>query len=451
LERLGVASGTATFPSLSRQREALIFAYGFDWKARSIAEKAFVHNKGAKLTFWNLDRVLATNSEAVFITEGEFDALALVEAGISPSQVLAAPGSSGERAPLEYVDEALEAGLNRVARIVWCGDSDEPGLALREQMVRKFGAARFWFVNWPEGCKDANEFLLSDGALELRELVTEGALQWPVLGLYQLNRLPEPPQRRTWSLGFPEWNGKIALSPGTLSVVTGHPGHGKTHFFAQVWYSVLRANNLSACVATFESQAKPDYRNYIRCLYSGRNTADYRDADAWINDRYYFMVHPDQRPTVEWLLDLAEVAVIRHGVSVVVVDPWNRLESQRDPKQTETEYILQCLRAMYVFAHDMNVHVQIIAHPAKMGHDRRNTAPMMEDIAGSKHWENIPDQGFVVHRPRLFQKGQRQTTAKLYHRKARFQQLGYPCTVEMELDLTRNQFVPARPTSPDDE
>ncbi len=37
-------------------------------------------------------------------------------------------------------------------------------------------AARFHFVEWPEGVKDANEMLLSDGAEALGELVQYGSL-----------------------------------------------------------------------------------------------------------------------------------------------------------------------------------------------------------------------------------------------------------------------------------
>ena len=73
--------------------------------------------------------------------------------------------------------------------------------------------------------------LRSDGAQALRELVTEGALPWPVEGLYRLNELPEPAPLSLWNPGFPEWESKVMLAPRTLSVVTGHPGHGKT----QLW------------------------------------------------------------------------------------------------------------------------------------------------------------------------------------------------------------------------
>jgi hypothetical protein len=39
---------------------------------------------------------------------------------------------------------------------------------------------------------------------------------------------------------------------------------------------------------------------------------------------------------------------------------------------------------------DLNCHVQIIAHPAKMEGHRKGQAPLLEDIAGAKHWDNMP-------------------------------------------------------------
>ena len=68
--------------------------------------------------------------------------------------------------------------------------------------------------------------------------------------------------------------------------------------------------------------------------------------------------------------------------------------------ETETKYIGRCLRNLHAFAHDMNVHPQILAHPAKMGGDRKNHPPLLEDISGSKNWDNMVDQGYVVQRPK---------------------------------------------------
>ncbi len=318
--------------------------------------------------------------------------------------------------------------------------------------MRWLGAARFHFVNWPEGIKDANEMLQKDGAAALQDLVVNGALPWPVAGLYRLHEIPERAARPTWNLGFPEWNSKAKLAPGMLSVVTGQPGHGKTHLFAQIWQNVICEHNLIACVATFETLPKPHYRSFLRSLYCGdleKNLTleQCREADGWINEHYTFLIHPEQRPTVEWFLELAEVEVVRRGAKIVLLDPWNRLESARERNESETEYVLRCLRHFHAFAQSFDVHVQIIVHPAKMGQERRNSAPLLEDISGSKHWENIPDQGFVIHRPKVFdERGIRQTKAEFFHRKARFSELGYPCVLDIELDLERYKFVPSTNT-----
>jgi twinkle protein len=130
---------------------------------------------------------------------------------------------------------------------------------------------------------------------------------------------------------------------------------------------------------------------------------------------------------------------------IIQVDPWNRLEESAAPNETETKYVLRCLREIYAFAGDLNCHFQIVAHPSKMHDGHRGTAPLLEDIAGSKHWENIGDQGFVVHRPMVFdaETRTRQTKAMLYHRKARFEELGYPCELHLNFDLAQWRYISA--------
>ena len=138
---------------------------------------------------------------------------------------------------------------------------------------------------------------------------------------------------------------------------------------------------------------------------------------------------------------MAETAVIRHGARIVQLDPWNRIESTRPDRESETDYIGRCLSARYQFAQDLNCHVQILAHPSKMTDARRSSPPHLEDIAGSKHWDNRADQGFTVHRPKLFENGERNTEAQLFHRKARFDELGYPCRLALKFDLTTGRYI----------
>jgi twinkle protein len=454
LALLGVEPGTVFFPDLSRKSEALFFRYRDGWKARAVPDKSFVAGKGFKLAFWNLDVVLRSKATEVFITEGELDACALVEAGVPPDRVLSVPNGAKERPADDpkdqrgyaYVEDALKAGLSAKKKFVWCGDGDGSGHALRSDMVRLLGAARFWFVTWPEGCKDANDLLKSDGPDALRDLVTDGAQQWPVEGLFKLYDLPEPAPLTTWSPGFGEWESKVMLAPRTLSVVTGHPGHGKTILWNQIWFQVVKRYGVPACIASFETRPKPHLVRQLRTLLTKKldknlTEEERHKADYWINERYLFLVHSEQRPSLDWFLDRAEVAVVRHGARIIQLDPWNRLEAARARDESETEYIGRCLRTLHVFAHDMNCHVQVVAHPAKMDSGRRGGPPALEDIAGSKNWDNMVDQGFVVHRPEIFDGTERKTEATLYHRKARFEELGYPCKLGLRYRLESGDYV----------
>jgi twinkle protein len=457
LERFGVGSGMVFMPEIERKIEATMFPYWINgelvnWKAHGISEKAFASMKGGKAALFNLDAV--KESETVYITEGEWDCLSLYEAGVPFHMVASVPGGAPDRpkedgSPRNYrwAQDALDAGLKNAKRIVWCGDMDGPGQLLRADMAKLFGPATFWFVDWPEGCKDASDMLRSDGPDALRELVSDGLLPWPVTGLFTLAELPEVPALVTWRTGFPEWGGKVMLAPRTLSVLTGLPGHGKTTFFAQIWFYIVQSYGLVAAMASFETRAKPHYRKMLRQYWAGcaeREIADaeVRKADAAINDHYRWILHPDETPTLGWILDMAEVAVVRDGARILQIDPWNRIEAQRDGKETETDYIGRCLRALHVFAKDMNCHVQVVAHPGKRDGRSRDRTPELEDISGSMHWFNMPDQGFVVHREKFFDAdtGFRRFDASFIHRKARFDDLGFPCSIDMRLNPTSFRF-----------
>jgi twinkle protein len=465
LERLSVTSGMEYFPRrLERESQAVYFPYQMDgalanWKGVAFPEKDFIGMKGGKLCLLNIDLLLSNSAGGdLFIVEGEFDVCAMVEAGFPVERVTTVPNGGRERKegdedrdPLagnEYLRDAEKRGLlKKFKRIIWCGDTDSTGYSLRQDIAAIWGAAKLWFMDWPEGIKDANEMLIKEGPQALREYVEHAPKPWPIDGLYSLSDLPELPPIKPWYV--PKLEGlhnRILFAPGTMSVVTGHPGHGKTQFMAQVWHDIAERNDLIVATATFETRAKPHYRRILRTLHSGRLEKhmvgdEVRAADHWINQHYLFMQHPDQKPDLDWFLKLAEVAVIRHGAKVIQLDPWNRLESARDDNETETEYIGRCLTALYVFAQQFDCHVQILAHPTKMDSRRKGQPPELDDIAGSKHWDNRVDQGIVVHRPEMYDdKGRRCTKAVVIQKKSRFEELGHPCRVELNYRLDAGRY-----------
>lgn len=457
LERAGVGSGITGMPGAG-ECEVIAFPYRrgrevVNVKYRALGSKAFKQQDGGELRFWNLDEPLRVRSETVYIVEGEMDALAMWDAGLPLERVLSVPNGAPARSSTEpeetaryrYVDAGLEEGLSACKRFVLATDNDPAGRALREDLVRLLGMARCYFIEWPEGIKDANDFLMKHGPADLRMFLEEDQREWPVTGLYGLLDLPEPSPMEIWRPGFLEWESALAFAPTTVSVVTGHPGHGKTSLMMQIWYQICRDYQIRAAFASFETRAKPHHRRNIRQIMYGRLDRDLAEeeqahADRWNQEHFRWIIHPNRRPSLKFVLDMAEVAVVRENVRAIQIDPWNKLEADRPPDMRETDYIGQALDEMIDFARDMNVHVQIIGHPAKGDHRSREKHPQLEDIAGSKHWDNKCDLGLCVHRPKVFEKGERKTEAHLYVLKSRFDELGYPCRLAMNYDLKEGRF-----------
>lgn len=269
--------------------------------------------------------------------------------------------------------------------------------------------------------------------------MTENVVQFPSpAGLVALRDLPERPPLVPWYSGFPEWRHKLQLAPGTLSVVTGHPGHGKTSLMANVWYNTAWNHDLAVVVASFETAPLPAYRKLLRQFYAGCLQADMSDddmrrADDWIHEHYRFLAHPDEAPNLDWVIEWATMN--GNEFDVLIIDPWNRLESQRHRDQTEAEYILQSLIFLRVCAQRLGSHIQVIAHPAKRDIAYRNHFPVLEDISGSKAWDTIPDQGICVHRDKFYDEaGGRRFDVRVHHLKSRFEELGYQTWFDMRLN-----------------
>ncbi len=459
LEQAGVAGATTGMPGRG-ECEVIAFAYRragelVNVKYRGLGEKSFKQTEGGELRFWNLDAVLSAKSKRVFVVEGEMDALAMMEAGVEVAEIISVPNGAPQRAsedPAEqdryrYINAAFDEGLSAVKQFILATDGDAPGQALRQDLVRLLGVARCYFIEWPAGVKDANAFLLEHGPEDLRRFVEEDQREWPVTGIYGLNDIPEPAPMVVWKPGFPEWESKLAFSPGTISVVTGHPGHGKTSLMMQVWYQICRDYGIKAVIASFETRPKPHHRRHIRQFMFGKQESelgeeDRRRADRWNHEHLRWIIHPNRKPSLRFVLDMAEVAIVREGARVLQIDPWNKLEGDRPGDMRETDYIGQCLDELMDFARDFNVHVQVICHPAKMDSRARGQRPTLEDIAGSKHWDNKTDLGLCVYRPKVFEDGERQTEAEVVVLKSRFDELGYPCRLKLDYSIAEGRFRP---------
>src|SRR5208282_5200126 len=83
-------------------------------------------------------------------------------------------------------------------------------------------------------------------------------------------------------------------------------------------------------------------------------------AIDWVADHFYLIRADKEAPTIDWILENAKAAVLRHGIRGLAIDPYNELEHKRPSTMTETEYVSQLLGKVKRFAQTSGVHVWFV-------------------------------------------------------------------------------------------
>jgi twinkle protein len=101
---------------------------------------------------------------------------------------------------------------------------------------------------------------------------------------------------------------------------------------------------------------------------------------------------------IDWLLDRMAVAVIREGVRMVLIDPFNEIEHKKRNDESMTEYIGRAIRKLKGFAMQYNVLVCVVVHPTKASSQLDSEELSLYSLADSSHWANKADIGVIVGR-----------------------------------------------------
>ena len=133
--------------------------------------------------------------------------------------------------------------------------------------------------------------------------------------------------------------------------------------------------------------------------------------------------------TLEWIVERAHDAVMRYGIRVLVIDPWNEVEHARRRDESGTEYIGRGIRLLKRFARQFEVTVIVLAHPTKDVNDHGKVrTPTMYDIDGSAHWFNKPDHGVIIQRDPI------KNESTVHISKVRFEETGYRGEIKMSFN-----------------
>ena len=410
----------------------------FNIKYRSL-DKKFRQETGAMKGFYGLDDIIG--KKIVYIVEGEFDKLACEEAGYL--NVVSVPDGAPSltaktyHSKFEFIDNFIEL-FEDVEKIIIAVDDDAAGHKLEKELIRRFDPERCWTVEWPEGCKDANQVLIDHGILSLMGCLDE-PIQVPIAGIFEASAfeaeyfdLYDNGLKGGESTGWINLDKNYTVRPGDLCVITGIPGHGKSTWLNALLVNLANNHGWKFGVFSPENEPLSRYNAMISQLKIGkafrqgfteRMTKDEAAQGlAWAGKHFFFLKPDYKERTVSCLIEKSKTLVRRYGINGVFFDPWNLITKDRISGQSETEHILISLEAFKAFAREYNVATWIVAHPNKPLKEPGGK-PIVPDayaISGSAHWYNVSDNILTVYRePR-----ERSKPSEVHIMKVRFPEVG---------------------------
>ena len=410
--------------SLQKETDCITFPFVKDGKEyahkiRSLETKGFSCN-GSPQSFFNLQNFTA--GEWLIIVEGEMDALSIMETGLDTA--VSVPNG----APMKVTDGKIDPSNDNKFRFIWdakdkidladriviATDGDTAGQAMAEEIARRIGKDRCWKVEWPEGCKDANDVLVKHGVDALREAVVQ-CKPWPVAGLYdaskffeQVDEIYDKGMGRGESTGYFNVDDYYTIVEGQLTVVTGIPSSGKSEFIDQIMVNLAERKDWKFAICSFENEPRLHIAKliskYCRMPFFDGATkrlskSELERGKDFVQSHFSFLYQADgSLSTIESIVERMKIAVMRHGVRGVIIDPYNYI--QRPTTISETEWISDMLTQLRVFAQAHGIHIWFVAHPTKMqrGMDGNVPVPKGYDISGSAAWFAKADVGMTVHR-----------------------------------------------------
>lgn len=399
-------SCTDTFmPQVGANRKTMCFNYFrggqlINTKYRD-SEKNFKLHTGAELILYNFDGI--NGQKEIFITEGECDALVMIQAGFK--NTCSVPnGANPKNNNLQYMDNCWRA-FEQAEKVYIMTDNDEPGQKLADELARRIGTERCYRL--VHDYKDVNDAVNAGQKID-REWIEKYSTFYPLVGVHLAETF--------WdnliyirNHGFPKgWNprgefGKlVTIHPGYQTVITGVPGHGKSEHLDQILIELAVDYGLKGSYFSPENFPTEIHMMKIVEKLLGRNfwelsTSEINTSKEFINEHITW-IYPEEDFTLKNILDHVRKAITRHGINWYVIDPWNKLDHQFTG--SETSYISKCLDEMDTFNKKNNVHGFLVAHPTKMQKDENGDyeVPNLYSISGSAHFFNKAALGWTVYK-----------------------------------------------------
>ena len=406
-------------------------------------DKCFKLCSGAELLPYNIDAIKGLKE--CIITEGEMDALSFYECG--RHDVISVP--NGANANLDYLDDYIEDYFDDKETIYIASDTDTKGVVLRDELLRRFGVERCRVLEYGEGCKDANEHLMKYGRESLLQCISS-APEIKMEGVFtvqdfeqSLDALFENGWQKGVTIGHDNFDRLCSFETKRLCIVTGIPGSGKSEFIDEIAERLNMRYGWRFAYFSPENAPLAYHASKLIEKFTGKRFnrqsltfGEYKQVKEHLEQNFYFIA-PTDSYRVDNILEKAKYLVRRHGIKALVIDPYNRLESEQGGR-SETQYISELLDKLTNFAQRNDILIILMAHPTKQPKNKDGVieAPTLYDISGSANFFNKADFGIVVHRNRI------ENTVEVHIQKVKFRHLGECGTALFKYNLNNGRYTP---------
>ena len=410
LDELKVGQGLEYMPQTGKQENTIQFNYIIGDQLINIkyrdGRKNFKLYKGAEKIFYNINSIVGYDN--CIITEGEMDVLALHEAGIT--NVISVPnGATLHHNNLDYLDNCIDYFEDK-EKIILAVDTDEPGLALRRELVRRLGAEVCFLVDFKD-CKDANEYLIKHGKEKLQECIKKSRA-YPLENVTTFKDIEGDVSdfvkngfKPGFQVGLENFDKIFSTYTGQFITVTGIPSSGKSDFVDQMVVGYNANYNWKTAFASPENA--PNYlhaHKLMRKVWGDMPRRDDIGGAKWnevadhVNDNFFFI--DMEKYTLESVLRKGAELVKRKGIKCLVIDPFNKVRDRNASSIDVNIYTMEYLTKIETFAKKYDVLVFIVAHPTKMYKDKdgKIEEPTMYNIKGGGEWYDASYHGLLVHR-----------------------------------------------------
>lgn len=354
--------------------------------------------------------------DMIAIFEGEIDALSAYEAGVE--QVISVPNGAKSLNWLEF--DSVVRALERATTIYIAVDNDADGINLREELIRRIGqlvgVERIAVVTWPDGCKDANDVLITEGPEALKKCILEDSEPVPMDGISTADEfMAEYLEYYDFGLpkgidvGFPGMEPYYRVMPGMLTIITGVTNYGKSEVLDEIirlmivnkdWkFAIYSPENYPNSLHMIKLAEKYIGKPYDKEKYGHMTREEAVEAGKWIRDHIFYINPRGTTYTIDQIVERAKILVYRKGIQGLVIDPWNYVQMPPAhgimPDEINSE-----VQKIGVFCKATNVHTWVVVHPRTLRRDKEGKihVPTVHELYGGSKFGDNADFVLAVER-----------------------------------------------------